>query len=168
MLNIFSGCNGLTSVTILEGVTSIGNSAFNGCNGLTSVTIPNSVKTIGEYAFRYCRQVEVLKLSDELKSIKKGTFQGCNKLKSLIIPAAVEYIYTEAFSGCNALESVKVLAENPPFIYDNTFSNYSVPLIVPQGCKEAYQSAQGWKNFTDISDSRYQLTYMVDGEEDKS
>ena len=40
MLNIFSGCNGLTSVTILEGVTSIGNSAFNGCNGLTSVTIP--------------------------------------------------------------------------------------------------------------------------------
>ena len=164
----FYGCNGLTSVTILEGVTSIGNSAFNGCNGLTSVTIPNSVKTIGEYAFRYCRQVEVLKLSDELKSIKKGTFQGCNKLKSLIIPAAVEYIYTEAFSGCNALESVKVLAENPPFIYDNTFSNYSVPLIVPQGCKEAYQSAQGWKNFTDISDSRYQLTYMVDGEEYKS
>ena len=58
--------------------------------------------------------------------------------------------------------------ENPPFIYDNTFSNYSVPLIVPQGCKEAYQSAQGWKNFTDISDSRYQLTYMVDGEEYKS
>ena len=168
MLNIFSGCNGLTSVTILEGVTSIGNSAFNGCNGLTSVTIPNSVKTIGEYAFRYCRQVEVLKLSDELKSIKKGTFQGCNKLKSLIIPAAVEYIYTEAFSGCNALESVKVLAENPPFIYDNTFSNYSVPLIVPQGCKEAYQSAQGWKNFTDISDSRYKLTYLVDGEEYKS
>jgi len=30
-------------------VTSIGNSAFLNCSGLTSVTIPNSVTSIGEY-----------------------------------------------------------------------------------------------------------------------
>lgn len=112
--------------------------------------------------------METLKLPDELKIIKEGTFQGCNKLKSLTIPATIEYIYAKAFSGCNALESIKALPENPPFLYDNSFSNYSVPLIVPKGCKEAYQAAQGWKNFTDISDNRYQLTYMVDGEEYKS
>jgi len=35
-------------------VTSIGNSAFNNCSGLTSVTIPNSVTSIGNYAFAYC------------------------------------------------------------------------------------------------------------------
>ena len=43
----FSGCSGLTSVTIGNSVTSIGASAFNGCSGLTSVTIPNSVTSIG-------------------------------------------------------------------------------------------------------------------------
>ena len=32
-------------------VTSIGGSAFSGCSGLTSLTIPSSVTTIGEYAF---------------------------------------------------------------------------------------------------------------------
>ena len=32
-------------------VTSIGYEAFYHCNGLTSVTIPNSVTSIGEYAF---------------------------------------------------------------------------------------------------------------------
>ena len=35
-------------------VTSIGENAFTYCSGLTSVTIPNSVTSIGEEAFRDC------------------------------------------------------------------------------------------------------------------
>ena len=35
-------------------VTSIGASAFELCSGLTSVTIPNSVTSIGDFAFSYC------------------------------------------------------------------------------------------------------------------
>ncbi len=166
--NAFNSCRGLTSVTLPDGVTSIGSNAFSSCSGLTSITIPNGVITIGDGAFSFCWDLEILKLPDELQTIKKEAFKWCSKLKSLTIPSTVKYIYSEAFANCSALESIKALPETPPFLYDNSFSNYSVPLIVPDGCKEAYQNAQGWKNFTDISDSRYQLTYMVDGEEYKS
>ena len=50
----FSGCSGMTSITIPNSVTYIGSYAFHGCNGLTSVTIPNSVTFIDEYVFYEC------------------------------------------------------------------------------------------------------------------
>ena len=47
-------CASLTSVTIPNGVTSIGDVAFDDCSSLTSVTIPGSVTSIGMCAFAYC------------------------------------------------------------------------------------------------------------------
>ena len=39
-------------------------------------------------------------------------------------------------------------------------------LYVPRGCKDIYGNVQGWKKFTNImeTDTKYNLTYMVDGE----
>ena len=54
----FYNCTGLTSITIHDGVTSIGDDAFHNCTGLTSITIPDSVTSIGESAFRDCSSLE--------------------------------------------------------------------------------------------------------------
>ena len=48
---MFDDCTSLTSVTIGNSVTSIGDNAFNYCTSLTSITIPNSVTSIGDCAF---------------------------------------------------------------------------------------------------------------------
>ena len=50
----FSGCTGLTSITIPDSVTSIVGAAFYGCSNLTSVIIPDSVTSIGISAFSGC------------------------------------------------------------------------------------------------------------------
>ena len=50
----FSGCSGLTSITIPSSVTSFGFRCFYGCSGLTSVTIPSSVTSLGDKCFSYC------------------------------------------------------------------------------------------------------------------
>ena len=143
----FYKCNSLTSITIPNSVTNIGEEAFYGCGGFTSITIPSSVTSIGASAFQNCSKMSSLVLSNELKLIKANTFKGCTSLSSITIPEKVEVIYQEAFSGCGLTE-VKVLATTPPFAYDNTFSNYSIPLYVPEASVSDYQSANPWSKFS--------------------
>ncbi len=146
----FSGCYGLTSINIPEGVTCIGDYSFSGCSGLTSINIPNSVSKIGEYAFQNCSKLAVVCLPEKLNIIKRNTFDGCSKLKEIVIPSSVQYIYQEAFRGCGSLESVKVLATTPPFAYDNTFSKYTISLLVPEESIDNYKSTSPWSNFATI------------------
>ncbi len=162
---VFSSCNALASVKLPETLTSIGDNAFSWC-GFTSITIPESVTSIGESAFQGCK-FSAINLPSTLKVIKGSTFNYCSNLESITIPATVEYIYQEAFANCRNLQSVKSLAATPPFLYDNSFSNYELSLSVPEGARDAYLAASPWNKFKEIlsgADTKYKLTYKVDGE----
>ena len=73
----FSLCTDLTSVTIGNSVTSIGRSAFSGCSGLTSVTIGNSVTSIGEHAFSDCTSLTSVTIPNSVTSIGWRAFNNC-------------------------------------------------------------------------------------------
>ena len=159
----------IVDLIIPESITTIRNFTFNNCVGLTSVTIPSSVNVIGESAFSGCSNLLSLSFPESISIIKQKAFNGCSKLPNVTIPASVEYIYQEAFSGCISLKWINIQSVIPPFSYDNTFGNYNIPLIVPMETTEAYKSAQGWKNFTNISEGGvFKLIYIVDGEEYKT
>lgn len=64
-MGAFAGCFGLTSVTIQNGVKSIGDSAFENCSSLTNVTIPASVKKLGKGAFRGCPNLKDIYISKD-------------------------------------------------------------------------------------------------------
>ena len=52
--------NNLTSVSIPNCITSIGNSAFFACSSLSSIIIPNDVTSIGEHAFQDCHSLNTI------------------------------------------------------------------------------------------------------------
>lgn len=104
----FNSCSGLTSVTIGNRVTSIGNQAFMGCKGLASITIPDSVTSIGEYAFSGCTGLTSITIPDNVTIIENGAFSDCKRLTSITIPDSVTNIGRHTFAYCSGLTSVTI------------------------------------------------------------
>ena len=106
----FSGCSGLTSLTLPAGITVIGDYAFDGCSGLTSLTLPAGITSIGSSAFQYCSGLTSLTLPAGITKIGDGTFYGCRGLTSLTLPAGITSIGAGAFGGCSGLTSLTLPA----------------------------------------------------------
>ena len=118
----FSGCSGLTSITIGNSVTSIGDYAFGYCSGLTSITIPNCVTSIGDYAFSGCTGLKEVHISDLASWCNidfdytssnplchaQNLYLNGELVTELIIPNGVSKIKNYAFSGCSGLTSIKI------------------------------------------------------------
>ena len=104
----FEGCSGLTSITIPNSVTSIGQGAFHGCSGLTSINIPNSVTSIGSGAFYDCSSLTSVTIPNSVTSIRNSAFFGCSSLTSITIPNSVTSIGNWAFWNCSGLTSVTI------------------------------------------------------------
>ena len=94
---MFSGCDGLTTVSIPNSVTSIGREAFYYCINLTSVVIPNSVTFIGEYAFSGCSNLTSV-VSNIQEPFTFGSYAFSDKLDNcvLTVPAGTKADYIAA------------------------------------------------------------------------
>ena len=117
----FRGCYKLTSVTIGNSVTRIGEKAFADCVGyiidrkgnmtaigLTSVSIGNSVTSIGDGAFLGCVLLTSITIPNSVTSIGEQAFLYCDGLTSVTIPNSVTTIGNGAFCGCDGLASVTI------------------------------------------------------------
>ncbi len=107
---------GLTTLTIPEGITSIGdpnNSAatFSNCKSLTTVTIPGTVKELAGLAFNGCTALETVNLSEGTESLGSSigqAFKGCSSLVNIKIPSSVNNIGSSTFYGCSSLQAIEI------------------------------------------------------------
>lgn len=117
--------NDISEITVLDGVTSIGDNAFHSCCAesidlqctslvsigknafsrctmLTSIFIPESVQSIGSEAFSLCEGLSMVELPTTLTKIPDGIFTDCTLLDSITIPDTVTEIGANAFLRCTA------------------------------------------------------------------
>ena len=66
----------LKSVTISEGITTIGNGAFANCDNLASVSLPNSLVSIGIRVFVNCPSLTSITIPSSVTSIGDWAFQN--------------------------------------------------------------------------------------------
>ena len=90
-------------------VIGIDHHTFYGCTGLTSITIPDSVTSIGDYAFEDCSKLACVNISDGVTNIGKYAFKGCSNLRSITIPNSVTSIESGAFYG-TSISSITIPA----------------------------------------------------------
>lgn len=154
------------------------NKEYRYCTNLTSITIPNSVTSIGQNAFsetgwynnqpdkilyldNYCLGYKETKPRGELvlnkntRLIANYAFYRCAGLTEVTIPNSVTSIGKMTFYGCSNLGLINILNPEPPTCYSNTFSHYESSLEVTIGSLEAYKSADVWSNFTNIKEVRF-------------
>ena len=132
----------ITSVTIADGVTRIGEHAFSECSNLTDVAIPDSVAAIQSWAFA-----------------------DCGSLTNVSIPASVTTIGAFAFEKCHSLTDINVASGNSAYVSvdgvlfkaDQTIlhtypagkrGSYSIPASVTSIGDGAFHGASSLTNVT--------------------
>ena len=164
----FNDCSSLTSVTIPGGVTSIGNGAFQGCNSLTIVILPDSVTGIGGGAFEGCSSLMSVTIPESVTSIGYCAFYCCSSLTSVTLPEGVTSIGFAAFCGCSSL-TIVTLPEGVTSIGEGTFSGCSslTSVTFPSGVTSIGSSAfSGCNSLTDVyyggSEAQWELISIGD------
>jgi hypothetical protein len=99
----FSGCKGLTSITIPGNVTEIGRYAFCDCENLTSITLSDGLESIAYYAFSECINLTHIEIPSSITKIDQWGLRGNKNLTSVTIPASVTSIDRGAFDYCSNL-----------------------------------------------------------------
>ena len=120
-LNVASGNKTFSSPANSNAIMQ-GTKLIRGCN---NTIIPSETTVIGEDAFVACA------------------------ISSVTLPENIVSIETEAFFSCGNLATIMVKGATPIVIDNSVFlgCNANATLLVPEGCKSAYEAAAYWKNF---------------------
>ncbi len=86
-----------------KAVTAIGDYGFAECGNITSISIPDSITSIGQSAFYNCG-IKEINIPDSVKTIGASAFAATG-LASIVIPSSAEEIGSNAFSQCTSLKS---------------------------------------------------------------
>ena len=155
---------GLTSVTIPESVTEIGEEAFMDCTDLKEVNFAGSTAYLGERAFKNCTGLTEMYVPNS-GILYDGTFAGCTKLAGVALEYGNMYVEEGAFTGCTSLEYIYLPASIEQ-IYTKDFKGLKDVVVggLEDSVAERFATQMGFKFeaekypdglFTDVAGGRF-------------
>lgn len=82
--NLFHSNKKMSSVSLSEGLTAIGEFAFKACYSLTGLTIPSTVTSIAQSAFASCVNLREIRIPAGVNSVGSDLFDECYSLGSIL------------------------------------------------------------------------------------
>ena len=157
-----SACSEIKSVTVSDGVKSIGNNSFYSCENLSSVLLPDSLEVIGINAFRDCESLDSIELSPSLKSIGDEAFYGSG-IRSITVPASVSQIGSDAFGWCAYLEAISVAEGNNCYSSDanGILYNANKTLLIKYPSGNKATNAEIPEGVTALADYAFENCYSL-------
>ncbi len=107
------------TVSVPEGVVSIGDYAFENCFNLLEAVLPESLERIGEGAFDDCAILSVIALPSGLTEIGDYAFRNCGALTHINLPERVRSVGANPFAGCVHLTRITVSPQHPNLVFEN-------------------------------------------------
>ena len=133
----------VTSITIPDSVTAIGEGAFAHCSSLAAVTIPSSVTVIERQAFANCSSLAAVTIPSSVTVIERRAFAGCLSLAAVTIPSSVTVIERGAFAECSSLAAVTIPSSvtaigEGAFAYCSSLAAVTIPSSVTKLADDAF------------------------------
>ena len=169
------GMDKLTSVTIPNNVTSIGEGEFSNCSAIESIvwsaknfadpankevapfydirsqiksfTFGEAVEHIPAYLCYGMDKLTSVTTPNKLNTIGTSAFEGCARLGKINLGTGLEEIAANAFAGCTRLYDIYVYAAYPPFADESSFANYNVYVYIPCEYQRDYTLDVVWGKF---------------------
>lgn len=108
--NAFFWDTKLKSVNLPTTLRSIGEGAFVQCHSLEEIIIPEGISELSRSLFYNCQSLSHIVLPQSITTIGNGTFDGCKTLQNLVVPSGLVNVGDNAFSGCAALQKIELPA----------------------------------------------------------
>lgn len=117
-------------------------------NLVENLTVPSSVEDVIEYAMGSCQCLKSVTIPSHVKSIGQSAFQSCYYIGKVTFEGGSPKIEKDVFGTYDNVYFITKMQtpSEAPYALINESQRRNI-LCVPAGCKEKYETADGWKEF---------------------
>lgn len=109
----FYGCTNLESITLKNGMNTIGVGAFADCINMTeaNVDVTSMLNVIGDYAFYRCQALKTFTVPNQVSGIGNSAFEQCEKMTTFNFGTENSNVLLSSmgdrvFKGCTSLKNI--------------------------------------------------------------